>query len=183
MELQETILKVIDGHLPFNRNVFLRLKKKILEIKPDIVIGPDSFYSLDLHNDHKHTIWLIYLIIKSLAPSERPMLLLYHSFNTNFYIQFKDISIQVKASAKQRSQITPLKNKILTVLRKIFYYFINRKKTGAVLAEGFRRVNFSKNENQIKKLRHKMLYYYVAKNISDLPRKHYISALKELGLI
>jgi len=173
----------IDGHLPFNRDVFLRLKEKIIEIEPDIVIGPDSFFSLDLHNDHKHAGWLIYLVIKSLKPSERPVLLLYHSFNTNFYIFFKDISIQVKASAKHRSQISPLKNKILTVLRKLFYYGLNRIKTGQFLAEGFRRVDFTNDENQLKKLRHRIFYYFAANKLSDLPPERYVPTPKELDLL
>ncbi|MHA1381953.1 MAG: PIG-L deacetylase family protein [Candidatus Helarchaeota archaeon] len=173
----------IDGHLPFNRDVFLRLKEKVIDIKPDIIIGPDSFFSLDLHNDHKHTGWLIYLVIKSLKPSERPILLLYHSFNTNFYIRFKDISIQVEATAKHKSQVSPLKNKILTVLRKLFYYVLNKIKTGPVLAEGFRRVNFSKDENQKKTLRHKILYYFSYNKLGDLPQKRYIPTPKELNLL
>ncbi|MHA1714106.1 MAG: PIG-L deacetylase family protein, partial [Promethearchaeota archaeon] len=87
----------IDGHLRFTRSVFLKLKKMIQDFKPRIVIAPDSFFSMDLHPDHLKTGWLAYIAIKSIPPPERPVLLLYHSFKTDFYIPIKDLSIQVHA--------------------------------------------------------------------------------------
>ena len=172
----------IDGYLKFNRVIFLRLRKKILKINPYIVISPDIFFSMDLHPDHKHTGWLTYLIIKSIEPSKRPLLLLYHSFNSNFYVPIKDISIQIKAWSKHESQTSPLLNKILKLMRKIFY-FLRKRKSGHILAEGFRKVNFNKNENQLKKLRHKILYYIFANMLNGPSKDHYYPTPKELGLI
>jgi len=176
----------IDGYLPFNRDVFLRLRKKVLNIKPDVIIGPDSFFSLDLHPDHKHTGWLIYLIVKSIEPSKRPILLLYHSTKTNFYIPIKDITIQVKAWAKHRSQTTPLSTKILLPLRK-FFYTCKRIKSGPIIAESFRKVDFSEDENKIITLRHKLLYYLNAKAFSNFgggsKGERFRPTPEELGLI
>ncbi len=172
----------IDGYLPFNRNVYLRLKKIILDINPEIVIGPDSFFSLDLHPDHKHTGWLIYLVIKSIESEKRPLLLLYHSSNANFYIPIKDLSIYAKTLAKHRSQFTPFSIRILTPLRKIFYN-IRRIQTGPVISEGFRRVFFKHGENQIEKLKHKIVYYLVFNTLGGLGDKRYLPTPKDLGLI
>lgn len=171
----------IDGHLPFNRDVFLRLKKIILDINPDIVIGPDSFFSLDLHPDHKHTGWLIYIVVKSIEPSNRPKLLLYHSFNANFHIPIKNMNIQVEGWSKHKSQTTPLKNKIIAVLRKIFYN-LKRIHTGPVLAESYRRVDFIKGENEIKKIYHRAFYYLMAKMWGEFGGELYTPTPEELGL-
>ncbi|MBD3350158.1 MAG: hypothetical protein GF364_01575 [Candidatus Lokiarchaeota archaeon] len=169
----------IDGHLRFNREVFLRLKNMVIDINPDIIIGPDSFYSMDLHPDHKHTGWLIYLLVQSLEPKKRPTLLLYHSFNTNFYIEIKNIKIQVEAWSKHRSQTRPIFNKILVPLRRLFY-FLRRIKTGPIIAEGFRKVDFSREENLIKNTLHKIVYYIFATEMDGPDRYH--PTPEELGL-
>ncbi|MHA1791841.1 MAG: PIG-L deacetylase family protein, partial [Promethearchaeota archaeon] len=113
----------IDGHLRFNTDVYSRLQALVLEIAPDIVIAPDAFFSMDYHPDHVHAGWLVYIIIKNLSPAKRPILLLYHSFHNNFFISMNDLMISVKAWSKHRSQTTPLGNKILSQLRKVFYFF------------------------------------------------------------
>jgi len=172
----------IDANLPFNRDVYLRLRKILIDLEPDIVIGPDSFFSLDLHPDHKHTGWYIYIIVKSIEPSKRPVLLLYHSSNTNFFIPIKDLRIHYDATGKHRSQFSPLFNKILYPLRKLFY-FKRGLKMGRVLAEGFRRVNFTKGENEIKKLRHKIIYLFEMTFFNNFSDKLCHPTPKELGLI
>ena len=170
----------IDGYLPFNRAIFIKLKKQILEIKPDVIIGPDSFFSMDLHPDHKHTGWLTYLAVKSISPPQRPTLLLYHSFNTNFYVKIKNMRIQVKAWAQHKSQTTPLGNKILWKLRKIFYTYRMRK-TGPARAEGFRRVKFDEKENILIKTKHRMIYHCVH-NVFGSMDEVWLPPPEELGL-
>src|SRR6056297_1931864 len=56
----------IDVYLPFIRETFLTLKKLIEKIDPDIIIGPDSFFSMDYHPDHMNTGYLIYYITREL---------------------------------------------------------------------------------------------------------------------
>ncbi|TFF96668.1 MAG: PIG-L family deacetylase [Promethearchaeota archaeon] len=171
----------IDGYLRFNREVFSKLKKIVDQIKPHVIIGPDSFYSLDLHPDHKHTGWLIYFLVKSLSPESRPVLLLYHSFQTNFFVKIQNMKIQIEGWARHQSQTSPLQNKILWKFRKIFY-FLRRRKTGPAIAEGFRRVNFEEGENNLSKIRHRMLYHFVAKNFSGMIRR-WLPSPRELGLL
>lgn len=171
----------IDGYLPFNRDVFVRLRTKIKQIQPDIVIGPDSFHSMDLHPDHKHTGWLIYLAIKSLPLGKRPHLLLYHSFRPDYFVKITNLSIQVKAWSQHRSQTSPLLNKVLGTFRKIFYT-LRRTKTGPAIAEGFRKATFSKNETQISSLKDRVLYYLFAGRTAGFPRDYYRPNPKELGL-
>ncbi|MHA1293694.1 MAG: hypothetical protein ACTSQJ_13630, partial [Promethearchaeota archaeon] len=128
----------------------------------------------------------IYFIVKSMEPSKRPMLLLYHSSNTNFYIPIKDITIQVNAWIKHKSQLLfgspKLEKKFFLILRKIFYT-LKRIKTGPIIAEGFRRVDFSKDENKLKKLRHRIFYYIIAKSFSGFSENYYRPTPKELGLL
>lgn len=171
----------VDGHLPFNKNVFERLKEMIVTISPDIIIAPDSFYSMDLHPDHKHTGWLVYLIVKSMERWRRPWLLLYHSFNTNFYIPIQDIAIHIQAWSMHRSQTTPLVNKALKPLRKLFYIF-RKRKNGPCIAEGFRKVNFKTDENTIKKITHRVLYSLFAHNMKGFEGHRYHPTPKELGI-
>ncbi|MFO8018724.1 MAG: PIG-L deacetylase family protein [Promethearchaeia archaeon] len=172
----------IDGYLPFHRNVFFKLRKKIVDLEPDIIIGPDSFYSMDLHPDHKHTGWLVYLAVKSLPPSKRPTLLLYHSFNPDFFVKVTDISIQMKAWSQHKSQTTPFLNKLLVPLRKIFYTF-RRIKTGTHLAEGFRKATFHENENRLLSPWQRILYYLFASRMAGFPREYYRPTPQELGLL
>jgi len=153
----------------------------ISEINPDIMIGPDGFFTFDEHPDHNRTGWLVYFVIKSMEPADRPLLLLYHSAKTNFYIPIKNIGIQVEAWSKHRSQTTPLFNKVLLPLRKL-YYTVKRIKTGPVLAEGFRRPSFEDGENRISKFRHKVIYYLVANTFKNFSEKLCKPTPKELGL-
>lgn len=172
----------IDANLPFNLQTFKRLRSMVEEINPDVIIGPDGFFTLDEHPDHMRTGWLVYLIVKAMNPPKQPILLLYHSTNTNFYIPIKKISIQVDAWAKHRSQTTPLFNKLLRTLRKLFYC-IRKIKTGPLKAEGFRRVKFNQNENKIIKLRHRIIHYIIANEFSEFSQNLCHPTPKELGLI
>jgi LmbE family N-acetylglucosaminyl deacetylase len=172
----------IDGFLPFNRKAFNKLRIKVQEINPDIVIGPDSFFSLDLHPDHLHTGWLAYLVIKSIRTKNRPQLWLYHSWRTNFYVKFESFSIQNDAWAKHQSQTTPLLDKAMIPLRKLFYN-LKRIKTGPVLAEGFRRVDFSQDENKIHGVINKIIYKFCGIIMRGEKPRRYIPPPKELGLI
>ncbi|MHA1684089.1 MAG: PIG-L deacetylase family protein [Promethearchaeota archaeon] len=171
----------IDGYLPFNRDIFERLKHMILGIDPDIIIGPDSFFTLDYHPDHMCTGWLLYLIVKDMEKEKRPLLLLYHSTATNFFIPVKERSIQVRAWSKHRSQTSPLKNKILYPLRNIFYLF-RRRKTGLVMAEGFRKPSFVRGENEMKKLKHKFFHYLFRGSLGGNNPALYLPTPEALGL-
>lgn len=172
----------IDGYLPFNKIVFEKLKSKVKEINPDIVIGPDSFFSQDLHPDHTHTGWLVYLVVKSIRTQNRPQLWLYQSWNTNFYVKIDNFKIQIEGWAKHKSQTTPLFNKMLGPLRKI-YFNAKRIKTGPVIAEGFRKVTFSKNENNIEGIINQIIYRLFACFLRGEKPRRYLPNPKQLGLI
>ncbi len=177
----------IDGYLPFDKLTFEKLKEMVVEIDPDLIIGPDAFFSLDVHPDHMRTGWLTYLIVKELSETQKdaPLLLLYHSFNSDFYIPYEDDSIQVDAWAKHRSQTSPLANKIVRRLRKVFAFF-RRGSSGPVKAEGFRKPTFESDENKIKKLHHKI--FYAISNIgipgiSAFDPERFNPIPEELGLV
>lgn len=172
----------IDANLPFNRETYLRLQKILIDLKPNIVIGPDSFYSLDLHPDHKHTGWFIYIIIKSMEPAKRPMLLLYHSSKTNFFIPITDFKFQIDVVAKHRSQFNPLFSILLYQFRKLFYYIRSYKSAG-IPGEGFRRVNFTKGENEMKGFFHKIVYLFTMTMFKNFREKLCHPTPNELGLL
>lgn len=171
----------IDGYLPFNAKVLRELERLIENLDPDVIIAPDSFFSLDLHPDHLHTGWLAYIAVKRIDPAKRPELFLYHSYNANFFIPIKEIGIQVRAWSRHRSQTSPVKNKILLPLRKLFY-FIRRRKTGPVIAEGFRRVDFTPGENNLVRPIHRMLYHFFARSFAGNSREYYTPTPEELGI-
>jgi LmbE family N-acetylglucosaminyl deacetylase len=171
----------IDGYLPFTPAIFQRMKRIIEELKPRIVFGPDSFFTMDYHVDHMHAGWLVYLAIRSMPPQERPMLLLYHSTSNNFYLPINNLDIQVRAWSKHQSQTTPLSNKIVGKLRVLFYIF-RRRKIGAVLAEGFRRVTFEAGENIMRRFFHKVLHNLFIRTNKGFPREYYLPSPADLGL-
>jgi len=173
----------IDGYLPFNKDVLSRLQRLILDLQPDVVFGPDSFFTLDYHVDHMRAGWLIYFAIKTLPLSKarHPLLFLYHSFNNNFFVPVKALSIQVSAWAKHRSQTTPLRNKLILPVRWLFNTF-RRARTGSTLAEGFRRVRFVAGENVLGKVSQRTFYRLVTKVNNGYKRSFYTPTPDQLGL-
>jgi len=207
----------IDGYLQFNFRTYKKLKDIIIKINPDIIIAPDSFFSMDYHPDHKHTGWLVYLIVKSIIKEKnittalyktkskyiieksyklknldllneliknniKPILILYHSFKPNFFIEILNLNIQVEAWSKHKSQTTPLLNKILKRVRYI-YYFLKKIQTGIKIADSFRLVIFEKDENKITSFKDKILYYIFARGMKGFGEERYKPTPQELGLI
>ncbi|MGV9173593.1 MAG: PIG-L deacetylase family protein [Promethearchaeia archaeon] len=171
----------IDGYLPFNGDILVRLRKRIIQLQPNVIIAPDSFYSMDLHPDHMHTGWLTYFAVKSLPDSKKPILLLYHSFSPNFFVKITDLSIQMRAWSRHTSQTSPFLNKILLPIRRIFYN-LRRIQTGPAIGEGFRKVFLRQKENKISSFKQKILYYLFAGRMAGFPREYYLPHPKELGL-
>jgi LmbE family N-acetylglucosaminyl deacetylase len=171
----------VDGYLPFNRDVLGRLSSIIKELRPRIVLAPDSFFTMDYHLDHMRTGWLAYIAIKAIPPAERPMLLLYHSTANDFFIPIASLGIQTAAWSRHRSQTTPLNNKIVGKARIMFYLF-RRRKTGAVLAEGFRRAKFVRGENELVGLTQKAWRYLFTRTNNGFPREYYLPSPEALGL-
>ena len=148
---------------------------------------------MDYHPDHMHTGYLAYIIVKqireerkrtNLIHKNKLTLLLYQSYKPNFFIRIRDISIQVDAWSKHRSQTKPLFNKILRHLRKVFYFF-RRIKTGPDIGEGFRKPSFEPDENQIHGIFQKIQYILFRggiKDLSDFNRELYTPIPTELGL-
>lgn len=171
----------IDGYLPFDKNVLGRLSSCIKALHPRVVLAPDSFFTMDYHPDHVRTGWLVYLAVKAMPRVERPLLLLYHSTATDFFIPIKSLDIQTRAWSRHRSQSTPLNNKILGKLRVLFYLW-RRRKVGGILAEGFRRARFTIEDNTVKGLRPKSWHYLFYRANKGFPRAYYLPSPEELGL-
>jgi LmbE family N-acetylglucosaminyl deacetylase len=171
----------IDGYLPFNQAVLDRLYSFITELRPRVVLAPDSFFTMDYHNDHMRTGWLAYVAIKAMHAEQRPMLLLYHSTANDYYIPIRDLEIQTRAWPRHRSQTTPLNNKILGKLR-VLLYILRRRKTGVALAEGFRRAKFEQGENELVGLIHKAWRCFFTRTNNGFPREYYLPSPEALGL-
>ncbi|MEX2729088.1 MAG: PIG-L deacetylase family protein [Candidatus Sigynarchaeum springense] len=171
----------IDGHLRFNNEVLDKLKRFILELRPRVVIAPDSFFTMDYHVDHMRTGWLAYIAVKAMPPAERPMLLLYHSTANDFYIPIYDLAIKIAAWSKHRSQTTPLACKVLAKVH-VLLYFLRRRKTGAAIAEGFRRARFADGENEPTRLCQKAWHCFFYRNNKGFPPTYYLPTPDALGL-
>jgi LmbE family N-acetylglucosaminyl deacetylase len=170
----------IDGHLPFTPSVLERLNAFISGLKPSIVLGPDSFFTMDYHPDHLRTGRLLYIAIKKIDPKDRPLLLLYHSTANDFFIPIRGLGIQVAAWSKHRSQTTPLNNKVLGLARWVFYLWRCRK-TGT-LAEGFRRPMFLAGENEHRSIPSMIFHAIFSKLDAGFPPSYYQPDPAALGL-
>jgi len=183
LRIQLTWFGEIDGHLPFTKTVLSHIKRMILEFKPRIVFAPDSFFTLDFHPDHLHTGWLVYLAIKSMPESDRPVLLLYHSFKNDVYIRVKDRAFLGVAWSKHLSQTTPLRNKI-SIIGRVLFFNLRRYKTGPAIAEGFRHARFKLGENIILNFWRRVVYYVLAKvSLNASPGELYQPSPDALGLL
>lgn len=173
----------IDGHLPFTRAVLDRLRGKLEAFGPDVIIGPDAFFSMDLHPDHVRTGWLVYLAARDMhaGRQRRPLVLLYHTTRPDFFVPFPASLawIQVEAWAKHRSQTSPLAVKVLRHARRVFYC-LRRTRTGRVLGEGFRRATFRPGENTVSSAHHLALHHIFAGGESITTR--YTPSPAELGI-
>jgi LmbE family N-acetylglucosaminyl deacetylase len=172
----------IDGHLPFTRAVLGRLEAVIREIDPDVIFGPDSFFTMDYHPDHMRTGWLLYLAVKDLPAGHRPLLFLYHSTKNDFFLPITGLGIQVAAWSKHRSQTTPLNNKVLGRARTLFYAWRLRKTAGC-LAEGFRRATFAPGENAHHGLGQAIFHSLFYRLNRGFPPEYYMPDPASLGLI
>jgi len=180
--IQLTWFGEIDGHLPFTKAVLSRIKHEILDFKPRILFAPDSFFTLDFHPDHLHTGWLVYLAVKSMPAHDRPVLLLYHSFKNDVYIPVENSAFLGVAWSKHTSQTTPLRNKIGT-LGRVLFFNLRRYKTGPAIAEGYRHARFTPGENIISNFWRRVVYYVLAKlNLNASPGELYQPSPDALGL-
>ncbi len=172
----------IDGYLRFNSDVLRRLEEFIRELRPRVVLAPDSFFTMDYHLDHMRTGWLAYIAVKAMPPAGRPLLLLYHSTANDFYIPIRDLAIKTAAWSKHRSQTTPLNNKLVGKMQVLLYLW-RRRKVGAILAEGFRRARFAEGENELTRLCQKIWHGFFYRANNGFPRDYYLPAPEALGLV
>ncbi|MBN2153132.1 MAG: PIG-L family deacetylase [Candidatus Lokiarchaeota archaeon] len=171
----------IDGYLPFDRGVLGRLVGFIKELRPRIVLAPDSFFTLDYHVDHMRTGWLAYIAVKAFPTVGRPLLLLYHSTAPDFYVPFPSLDIQTRAWQRHRSQSTPLRNELFRKLRPL-YYILRWRKTGMCFSDGFRRATFEPGENELEGFLQRAWWYFFARATRGYPREYYLPSPEALGL-
>lgn len=140
----------IDGHVPFNSDSVTRLKNFILKIKPDIILGPDPFYYLDAHRDHKATAKNYHLALKRMDPKQRPKIMLYYqSILPDLYLRKKSNSIKTFYAWKcHKSQITHEMD-LFRKRREILFFFQRISKNALVYPiQSYRKVSFGKNLNK-----------------------------------
>lgn len=137
----------IDGHVPFNSESVNRLKSFILKIKPDIILGPDPFYYIDAHRDHKATAKNYYLALKRMDPISRPRIMLYYqSILPDLYLRKKNDSKKTYYAWKShRSQII-YEMDVFRKRRELLFFFQRIPKNSLVhRVESYRKVRFDTN--------------------------------------
>lgn len=119
----------IDGFIPFSKRAVNRLKNLLEFLHPTFVVGPDPYFSTDLHPDHLATARTTFFAVKEMQQSLRPrFLFFYQSFKTNFGIPTQSWMMIANANNAHRSQMVPIQIKIFIFLLKrlIFPYRRNR---------------------------------------------------------
>lgn len=175
----------IDGHLTLNEKALNFVLDILRKNKPDIVFAPDPWYSLDFHHDHLNTGRLVYFALKKLNNTEKPnRIFFYYSFKNTIPIKmkFSHIKIAMEALSQHRSQVSPLKCKLITFWRSL-NQILKGIKYGRFV-ETFRELKYSQNKPQKhktlsigEKIKYSMCYKFM-KHPSDM---HFPSP-EELGL-
>lgn len=156
-------MNYIDCHVPFNAKSVKRFRNFIKKLKPSIIIGPDPFFEFDGHSDHIKTGWNYYFALKGLKSTERPKLMLFfQTTKPNIFLPLKHMDIVKKARAAHKSQFSPIILKLMNLMN-IFFSIITSVKTGGRLTQGYRKLVFSIEKNEINSVIHKLLYYFIGK--------------------
>jgi LmbE family N-acetylglucosaminyl deacetylase len=139
----------IDGHVPFSRESVRSYKKFILDLSPDIICGPDPFFTIDRHTDHMAVGRNYYFALKSMIPNQRPKIMLfYQSYLNNYFIRFSAWKRTLHLQMGHRSQFHPVLMKIFGVAG---WFFWHRSVNCAWReADKYRRVTFDPEAHQIK---------------------------------
>ncbi len=124
---QVRIIKLgfIDGFLLINKKSMEAACKVLREEKPDVVLAPDPFYSIDLHRDHLNTGRLLYFALKRLKPQEQPKrAYFFYTFKSNFAIKtsLKNLKIVRYLLIQHKSQVSPIHLASYMLYRKILYF-------------------------------------------------------------
>lgn len=157
-------LGFIDGHLPLAPEALDRVLTLIRAERPTHVVSTDPYFPMDFHNDHLRIGQLTLLAYRRLAPDQRPPLYLTQSYRPTHYQPFpwRAAKVAWQAFGKHRSQITPLRFKLLNAARVLYFLLLRRRKAGRA-AEGFRKVtSLTGPENYPRSLVEKMVYAFFA---------------------
>ena len=97
--------------------------KKILEYKPDVIVGFDPFFGVDNHRDHLALGRNYYFALKSLKEKERPRLMLYaQSFKNDFYVGLGSFKRLKRAMNCYKSQVAPFGSLMMRFGLRVLYY-------------------------------------------------------------
>jgi LmbE family N-acetylglucosaminyl deacetylase len=172
----------IDIHVPFSKKSVERLKRFILKIKPDYIIGPDPFVQIDGHTDHLNTGRNYYYALKAIKPEQRPRLMLFfQSTKADFFLPYLHSGIINRARLAHKSQFPPLLVKIMSKLNIMFSIFYARK-TGGRYVAAYRKVVFDSKEHEVHGFKQKLLYYLIGAPIGG-EEKRVRPTAKQLNLV
>jgi LmbE family N-acetylglucosaminyl deacetylase len=131
----------IDGHVPCTKESVAAYRKFIMDLKPDIILGPDPFLAVGRHQDHLATGKNYYFALKSIPPSQRPKIMLFfQSYQNDVFLKFTNWKHVYRLQMGHRSQFHPLGMKIFGIAGWLFWR--RSFQAGWKMCDKFRRVRF-----------------------------------------
>lgn len=150
----------IDGHVPFNCKSVKEYQKFILNLKPDIIIGPDPFCAPDYHPDHIATGRNYYFALKRMNQTDRPpIMLFFHTYRPTIFLRHSSIHDEYNAILTHRSQFPTILIKGWKVGSWLFW----RRSIHAQwkLVDRIRPVSFNPDDNRPQFSGHLLYYYFL----------------------
>ncbi len=187
---QVRIIKLgfIDGFLLINKQSIDAVCKVLCEEKPDVVLAPDPWYSIDLHRDHLNTGRLLYFALKRLTSQEIPKrAYFFYTFKSTISIRtsLKNLKIVRRLLNQHKSQVTPIHLASYMMYRYILYYcrlikrgHFNQPFRELKIVEGI-----PATHHPIISCRDRAFYYFFYRRMPGPGKKQYIPTPQELGLM
>ncbi len=179
-------LNYIDGHLPVDIKAIDRISAIIRDKKPDIILAPDPWYTLDPHPDHLNTGKILFFALRNVEQNILPKKIYYfYTFNSNshFKVHWKDKTILFKAYLLFKSQITPLEINYLKIVY-LFLLFRRIFKFGG-FTENFRQQTISNDKSDFPKklnlLQRVKYHFFSIRSIPNIQKFHNLTP-KEIGI-
>ena len=173
----------IDGYVPLSRKALVKLKIYLQDLAPDAIFAPDWFPSSDHHNDYDNIGVLAYLACKSLPKIQRPRMFLWQSWKNNTYFPVTNPGFTFKPVKGHGTQFPP--QRLFVKLARVIWWLLatlRRCRSGGMLAESFRAVSFSPDENRSKRIKDKIKKAFFDHLLSGPPREIYLPIPEDLGL-
>jgi LmbE family N-acetylglucosaminyl deacetylase len=148
----------IDGHVPFDSNSVHEYQKFIINLKPDIIFGPEPFCAPDYHPDHIATGRNYYFALKKMDPNLRPrVMVFFHTYRPTIFLQHGSLTEEHAAIGAHRSQFHAIE--LLGWKLGSWIFWRRSLRARWKLVDKIRPVSFNLNDNRPQFWGHVIWYY------------------------